>query len=165
MLDTIPPTAEPTSDTPTFAVKKPRETTTITGSILTITLPDGSVETYDAHAVHNDSAHALKMVGLRDAMRTSTDRPKTYAALQAGTFGVRAPAGPKDLDPWRMAIAHAVVEETKKSDVPLTLDQAKEKAAAVTRDQLVVAKRSPLVVKHYAKLNPTESGSVTGLLG
>ncbi len=149
MLDTV----ETETDAPAAAApRKPRETTAIDGSILTITLPDGTVETYDAHKVHNDSAHTLKMVGLRHAMSTSIDRAKTYAALQAGTFGVRAPAAAKALDVKRQAIALGLVDKTRKSDKPMSLGGAEAIARSLDRKHVEDALLDPLANKHLLRL-------------
>lgn len=58
----------------------------------------------------------------------------------------------KELDPWRLASAHAIVEHTKKLPEPVSLDAAKVKATNMSREQLAAAKTDPLVVKHWRKV-------------
>jgi hypothetical protein len=60
---------------------------------------------------------------------------------------------PKKPDTWRQAYAHALVEGTKKSDAPLTFDEATERARALDRSSLASAKLHPRVLHHYHRLN------------
>jgi len=53
---------------------------------------------------------------------------------------------------WRLASAHAKVEQTRRADVPIGLDDAKVAAKALTRVQLSDIKKHPLVVKQFAKM-------------
>ena len=139
------------------ATKAPRETSTIAGSLLTFTAPGRQAEDYDAREVHNDAAHSLKMVGLRHALSTSTDRAKTWAAIKSGTYGLRAPAAAKPLDAKRQAIANALVEHTRKTDAPVALADAEERARGMNRQQVEAEMLHPAVIKQYQKIAAPKS--------
>jgi hypothetical protein len=85
------------------------------------------------------------------------------AVMVRGELPLRKPAV-KGLDDWRMAIAHAIVEQTKKTATPVLLDAAKVQAAAVTRAQLAAAKGDPTVVKHWRRLTGAPTASVLEML-
>ena len=155
--DVETPQTEAAQSAQPAASAKVRETSTIAGSVLTFEL-NGETESYDAHEVHNDAAHHLKMAGLRHALSTSTNRAKTWEAIKGGTYGLRQPAAPKALDAKRQAIANALVEHTKKSDAPVTPADAEAKARAMDRVAVGKEMLHPLVVKHFNKINgPTSA--------
>lgn len=106
------------------------------------------------------------LAGAWALMRGSDDPAAGYARLKAADLpkprgGERA----VKLDPWRVAIAHALVEHTKKSETPLSLDAATAKAGGFNRAQLLAAKKDPVVVKHFHRLAGTSaSASVLALI-
>jgi hypothetical protein len=102
----------------------------------------------------------LALVGLDHKVRTGGRN--TYEKLKAGA--TQRPSASNELDPWRLAIAHSIVEQTKKTATPVMLDAAKVQAEAVTRENLVEAKKRPLVVKHWRKLTNLPEAGVLDLL-
>jgi hypothetical protein len=95
----------------------------------------------------------LALIGLRHVLRAGPEN--AWQNLLAGKISTREPAKPKELDPGRLAYAHALVEITKKGE-QLTLDQAKERAAKLDKAGLAEAKKHPVVAKHLAKLTGAE---------
>jgi len=119
-----------------------------------VTVQDGdSVRTHSLDGIPEPVRTHLALMGLHVATHRSIDAAETVRRMQAGQIPGRASAQPKvELSDWRLAYAHAKVEQTKKLDSPLSLDDAKAVAKALTREQLGDIKKHPLVVKHYNKL-------------
>jgi hypothetical protein len=148
-VDTDVPAISPASP-----VKAQRVRATVDSAAGMFTISDsGGVHTYSTAGLSDTVQAHLALLGLRRVVATAKDPAAAYARLQAGqTPGQRGPGKPKEMNPWRLAYAHAKVEATKRTDAPLSLDDAKAAAAALPRDKLVEIKTHPLVVKHYAKL-------------
>ncbi len=119
-----------------------------------VTVQEGdSVRTHSLDGIPEPVRTHLALMGLHVVTHRSIDAAETVRRMQAGQIPGRASAQPKaELSDWRLAYAHAKVEQTKKSDAPLNLDDAKAVAKALTREQLSAIKKNPLVVKHFAKL-------------
>lgn len=157
-----------TQTTAPASAKKELSRWVVEGSIATVTDPDGNSNSFNLAALPQSVIDHLFLVGFKLVVGRADDRTKMFKALEAGELTIRKPAGPKELklSPWRLAIAHAMVEATKKTDAPLTLDAAKEKASALTKEQVAPAKTDALVVKHFNKLNGAapNGGGLAGLL-
>lgn len=126
---------------------------------VTVFSADGeNVGLYNLSDLPADVVTGLSLKGLSNELRGGKTEAEAFASLKSGNVPVRAPKAEAGLDAWRMACAHAAVEATKKSDAPLTLEAAKEKAAAFDRAKLSAAKKDPLVVKHYARLSGSGDG-------
>jgi hypothetical protein len=143
-------TEAPSSTSPT-ETKPDRTRAEIDAGSGTLKLGD---TTYSTAGLSDTVLRYLALVGLQRAVSTAKDPAATYAKLQAGELPGRGgrPAKPKEPNPWKLAYAHAKVESTRRTDAPLTLDQAKAAAEALDREALRTMKTNPLVVKHYAKL-------------
>jgi hypothetical protein len=120
---------------------------------------DGTEQAFDLTKLPPNVVDHLSYIGFSVVVGRSKDRSATYASLVAGNITTRKPAGPKKLSNWRQAIANAFVEATKKTLVPMSIDDAKAKAADLTADQVRNLKTDAVVIKHYNKL----TGNVGGL--
>lgn len=114
--------------------------------------------TYAVSGLSPYIAEQLKLRGMALLLHRSSKPADTYAAFHAGRLTAREPKPTKGPSHWRKAVALALVEHTKKSDAPLTLDAAQARADGLSRADLAASRRDPLVVKHHAKL----SGAVNG---
>ena len=147
-FSTAPPPMPPGSRAPRRAAKLDHQA-------MTITTPDeNGASIYHVDALPEPVKRYLMMTGAWTFMRMANDPDAAFARLQSGSLPKqRGEKAPKKPNAWRLAIAHAMVEDTKKSDDPLTLDRALERARAVDRSALVKAKVHPLVIKHFHRLN------------
>ena len=93
----------------------------------------------------------LMFAGIVATLGRSDDREGDYAKLVSGDIRERKPPVVK-VDNWRLAIALAMVDFTKKMPSPMTLDAAKVKASAFDAAQVRAKKTDPKVVTHYNKL-------------
>lgn len=121
---------------------------------VTVSEPDGTeIGTFSTAGLAQAAKDHFALAGMWGYLRGQPDVAAAHKKLVEGHVPAprQASAEPK-LSDWRQAIALALVEATKKAPEPLTLDQAKAKAAAVSRDNLTKAKTDPVVVKHYNKI-------------
>ncbi len=119
-----------------------------------VTVQEGDgVRTHSLDGIPEPVRTHLALMGLHVATHRSSDAAETVRRMQAGQIPGRASAQPKaELSDWRLAYAHAKVEQTRRADAPIGLDDAKAAAKALTREQLGEIKKNPLVVKHFAKM-------------
>jgi hypothetical protein len=145
----------PPQDVPASG-RAPRRVARLDLAARTITVPDENGDsTYDVGALPVVARDWCVMQGAWNFMRVSKNPDATFARLVAGDLprqrtGEKAPKKP---DTWRLAYAHALVEGTKKTDAPLTFDEATERARALDRSSLASAKLHPRVLHHYHRLN------------
>jgi len=104
----------------------------------------------------------LALVGLDYKVRIG--KPDVFGKLKGGAIKEKKTPAIHELDPWRLAIAHSIVEQTKRTSSPVLLDAAKIQAAAVTRAKLVELKKHPAVVKQWRKLQGLTDASVLDVL-
>lgn len=131
-----------------------------------LTIHEGDkAEVVDLSALPPAVATDLMLAGAAAILQRAEDMAATVAEWHTGKVREVRAAKAKELDPWRLAYAHALVEEAKKSPEPLTLDAAKELARKLDRDGLTKVKGFPLVVKHHAKLTNAEPASLRSLVG
>lgn len=132
--------------------------------ILTMTEPNGSKSTYPLANLPAASLDHATSIGLILLLGRADNPDVAFEKLERGEFRVAAePKAPK-VNEWRLAIAHALVDATKKSDAPLTLDQAKERAAVLNVQQVGAQKTDLTVIKHYHKIRGTQPAGVMSLL-
>jgi len=138
--------------------RAPRRVAKLDYANLTITTPDeNGASTYHVDALPEPVKRWAMMQGVWTFMRMADDPDAAFARLQSGNVprprtGEKKPPKPNT---WRLAYAHALVDETKKSDNPLNLEAATEMARKLSRPALAGAKVHPLVVKYYHRLNPS----------
>lgn len=160
---------EATGTAETAPAKAPRRQARFDLAAQTVTLLNDNGEpaqVFDAKRLPaNAQAYAL-LAGMWTFIRSHEDLDAAYDRLVQGDVPMpREPKGPA-LSPWRKAIANALVEATKKTDTPLTPEQADARAATLDRVQLAKAKTDPLVVKHYQKLTGgKDSNPLLALIG
>jgi hypothetical protein len=124
---------------------------------------DAPMAVYTLAGMPRPAADHLAALGLWACLSRSENMDATYARLKAGdvpkprTKELKLPA-------WRMAIALALVDATKKAPEPLTLDAAKAKAAELPRETVAAYKLDPAVIKHYHKLQGTAPAGVAALV-
>jgi hypothetical protein len=125
---------------------------------------DGSpAGTFDAHELSQTIMNAMALDGAWAFIRGAPTPEEGWVNLKAGKlpkqrYGEKAP---RQLSLWKQATAHALVERTRKSDSPYTLETALDRVRELTRDELVKNKSHPLVVKHYHKLAGTTAQADT----
>lgn len=93
----------------------------------------------------------LALRGLANLLYVSCDRDAMYAALLAGRLTSRT-AKPREVSPWRRAIAAAMIEEAKKLGTPIAPEDALARAQAFPTAKLRECKKNLAVVKHYARI-------------
>ena len=149
-FSTAPPPMPPGSRAPRRAAKLDHQA-------MTITTPDeNGASIYHVDALPEPVKRYLMMTGAWTFMRMANDPDAAFARLQSGSLPKqRGEKAPKKPNAWRLAYAHALVDETKKSENPLTLDAATEMARKLSRPALASAKAHSLVVKHFNRLNPS----------
>jgi hypothetical protein len=127
---------------------------------------DGTEQAFDLTKLPQNVIDHTSFIGFSVILGRSKDRDATYASLVAGNITTRKPAGPKvvKLSDWRLAIASAMVDATKKAEFPLTLDAAKAKAIDLTTEQVRALKTDAGVIKHYNKAKGIVGG-LSALLG
>jgi hypothetical protein len=149
------------------ATPEPRAKSTFDLSAMTlgITWADGTSSSFDATKLPEPSKNFLLLRGMSYYLRGQAKPDEAFAELISGTVPTRREAGEaaRKPNPWRSAIAHALVEMTKKADNPLTLEAASAKADSLDRTQINDLKADPVVVKHYARLTG-KSASTSPLL-
>jgi len=139
--------------------RAPRRNAKLDHATLTITTPDeNGASTYHVDALPEPVKRWATMQGVWTFMRMSDDPDAAFARLQSGNLpkqrtGEKKPPKPNT---WRLAMAHAMVEKTRKSDSPMTLDAALDRVRATSRADLVKAKLAPLVIKHFHRLNGSD---------
>ena len=108
----------------------------------------------------------MAVFGLWMALRQADDMDAAYAKFVAGELPApRKVGGAAEINPWRQAIADALVVISARGDNKLTPEQALEHALKLTREQVASAKTDELVIKHYNKLTGATKNSVLqGLL-
>ena len=121
-------------------------------------------KTFDAKVLPGNSLMYCSLIGLTLRLRSSKDADAAYAALLTGNTPHRE-KGPKVLPLWREAAALTLVESTRKSDAPVSLEEARTKALALPKDKLAMAKLDPAVVRQYRKLTGAVLESVSELFG
>lgn len=107
----------------------------------------------------------LMLEGLRLRCLQHKDGPmEGYRQLQRGILTQRVPAKPVELDPWRRAIAQAIVSTSKRVGKPISLDDAEAATRGLNRAGLIKAKLDPEVIKFHRKLTGQERSSILDLL-
>ena len=148
-----------TEATPQLDVaKRPKTKTSFDAAkyVVTIHEPGADPVHYDLSALSADTSRQLIGKGTAAYLTQAPDgHAEAYKRLKAGEYSNRKPAAPKVMDPWRQAIAHAAVEDTKKSDTPMSIEDAKAKAAALPIDEVKKRKTHAGVLKHYHKITGT----------
>jgi hypothetical protein len=146
--------------------RAPRRVAKLDHATLTITTPDeNGASTYHVGALPEAARQWAMMQGVWTFMRMADDPDAAFARLQSGNIP-RPRSGekpPKKPNAWRLAYAHALVEETKKSENPLTIDAATETARKLSLPALKSAKVHPLVIKHFHRLNGSTAPSLASL--
>jgi len=155
-----------TTPTTTPAATKPRTTSTISGGVVTLTR-DGTETAFDMAGISSTGHAALAAHGLRVLLIGADDPAARYAELVAGKTPGRVAAAAKELDPWRLAYAHTLADESAKRDSVKTfgpggkahtpeyamlLDNAKQRSVALDKAGLAKARVIPAVAVHYARL-------------
>lgn len=152
-----PPPAPPTS--------KERVASTIAGSVVTLTRGAAAIGTFDLATLPAPVGAAIAVMGLRDYLIRADDPVAAFAGLVAGTVPGRKVAAAKELDPWRLAWAHATAEaEVRKGggkpyigknpteDFKLALDNAIQRAPGLDKDTLKAARTKSAVVAHWERI-------------
>lgn len=109
------------------------------------------------------SLEYLVALGLWTVLGRAEDMRAAYAKLEAGDVPRYQPRELK-LSNWRLAIAHALVDVTKKTPDPLTLDAAKIVAAGLPADTVRAYKVDGVVIKHYNRLQGVTPPGVAALV-
>jgi hypothetical protein len=152
---------------PVEAQAKPRNRWSFdhTTGTATVVYPSGNGDFFDFGALPEAATRHILAVGFKIVVGGADDMHEAYGRLLAGQITTRKPAapGPK-LNDWRLAIANAMVDATKKLPEPLSLDDAKNRAAALSKDQVRAAKTDTAIVKAYNKLTGAAPVSVASLL-
>lgn len=171
--DQISADATDTQTDPTAVATKTRVSSTIDGSVVTVTDADGSA-TYDLAGIPVAAYPSLAALALRDLLIRSNDRAKTYAGLVEGNVPGRKPkqekaaSAPKELSKWRQAWAHAAAEAAVRAtgakthigknptaELKMALDDAMQRAVGVDRATLAKAMKTSVVMAHYERLTGT----------
>ena len=138
------------SETETVATTKKARSEGFIDQIGRVVVRDGV--TYGLGDLPDHVVGYLALVGLDYKVRTGKD---AYAKLKGGATQKAAAA--HELDPWRLAVAHTIVEQSKKT---ISLDDAKAQAAEIDRTKLIELKKDPAVVKHWRKITGAPALSV-----
>lgn len=159
--------AEPSPVAAASATARRRSVIDTATHTITVSEPDGTeIGTFSAAGLSQAAKDHFALAGMWGYLRGQPDVAAAHKRLVEGHVPAprQASAEPK-LSDWRQAIAMALVEATKKAPEPLTLDQAKAKAAAISRDNLIKAKTDPVVVKYFNKITGKQADAgVLGLL-
>ena len=134
------------------AAKRSKRAAVYDMAAMTVTLHgEGEPLVLNALALGNDAARWAQLHGIAQHCMRSEDAQVAFGELVAGNVPEPRRTASKELDSWRMAYAHALVQETKKSPSPLTLDDAKELAGRLAREGLTKIKQNPVVVQMHHK--------------
>ena len=151
-MDYIAETAKDVTEanqTPATPAKAPRVKSNIdaTNGLLTY---DGT--TISVASIPDATLNHLALAKVRDMLNQSDDVIATIARILAGNLSARGPAKPKEMDPWRRAIANVLVKETAKSDDPWSAERALDYAESLDRSGLIKAKQRGAVAAEHDKL-------------
>ncbi len=130
------------------------------GDLLRRIRPDGGIAAvFNMSLLPFAATDYLSQMGLVAVLSRSETPNETFKGLCDGSFPRNRGAVEKKtkVSDWRLAIASALVEATKKLPEPLSLEQATAKALALPRGKLADAKKDQLVLKHYNKLHPEDN--------
>jgi hypothetical protein len=132
--------------------------------ILTMLEPNGSSSAFPFSSLPAASLDYATQLGLVHILSRADNAELAFGKLEAGDFP--QPGEPKApaLPGWRQAIAAALVDATKKHDLPLSQDAAQAKAAALDTVAVNGMKTDPAVIKFYHKLRGTAPVGVASLL-
>ena len=122
-----------------------------------------SVATFDMTTLPPLAYAHVAAFGVSVLCGRADDPAREFARRVSGAAAAAKPKAPPKVNYWRQAIALALVDATKKSESPLTLDAATISATGMTVAHVKEAKNDPKVVTHYRKLAGITS-SVAGLL-
>lgn len=158
-----------TADT-TPAPKPSRLTSEISNGVVTLSVGTNTVGTYAMSDLPDATQKALAAIGLRYILVGATDHGKAFDEMKAGKIPGRKAAASKDLEPWRLAYAHALAEETAKRDgikvympggrnptqeFAVLLDNSKQRAVSLDKSGLAKIKVIPAVVAHWVRITGT----------
>ena len=146
--------AEPDTEAAPTVAKAPRGRVTIDLDSSTATYSiDGQPDVFaglDTFPPQSVTWLALSSLG----RLLSADATSVIADLRNGRTPMRGPGKPKVPPVLHQAIALALVDLTRKTDAPMTIEAATAKVAAMTRQDRDKYESHPLVNKHLVKLRP-----------
>jgi hypothetical protein len=117
---------------------------------------------YETNALPEKTKTFLALDGLRKRLISADNREQAFRDLLGGKIPTKTPAAAK-ISPWHQAIAAALVEDTKKSAEPLTIESAMAEVRNMDRATQIAARQEPTVVKHYRRLTG-KKGSLIDLV-
>ena len=141
-------------------VKAPRVSSSITDDgKITLSL-DGVTKTFDVSELPAAIITTLAAREARNLLIRAGEWLPEWTKLLEGQVPTKGSAGPKELDPWRLAYAHALADSTAKEkgikakspEFATLLDESKQRAAVLDRAGLVKAKKIAAVVVHHARI-------------
>lgn len=134
---------------------------------VTVTEPEVADVVYGYADLPESVKNHLALHGLWMYLRAAESPAGAFAELLKGVVVAAKVAGEKvaELSPWKLAVAHAFVEITKKLPTPMTLETATEKAGLLDRAQLAKLRMDPVVIKQHTKLFPAAPGEPSALAG
>lgn len=142
--------------------RAPRRTAKRDANAMTISAfnADGSpAGTFDARELPSPVFSAMALEGAWAFMRAAENPEIGWQNLKVGKLPKQrnGEKAPKKVSLWRQAVAHALVEKTRKTDSPYTLETALDRTRMMTREDLIPNKSHPLVVKHFHRLSGTST--------
>ena len=98
----------------------------------------------------------ITFLGLTILLARYEDMGAAFDRLVAGEVPARKAKAVK-VDTWRLAIAQALVEVMKKAGRPISIDDAKARAASMSASAVAMRKTDVNVVREYNKITKKTS--------
>ena len=137
-----------------------KSTLDLVAKTLTITEADGVTSTtYEVASLPANVQTWLMLNKLGDVIRAGG----SYEGLAKGELPTRTVGKPEAINPWRQALANALVDLTKKTPAPMSAADALAKSLSLTTAEVHGYKTDVSVVRHYNNIMGKVSVSLGSL--
>lgn len=131
--------------------------------VLEVTHPDNTVQKFDISLIPDAVLLQMQFLGIWTFIRSSDDLAGNFDKLVKGELPETAEKTEK-LSPWKLAAAHALVDETKDTENPMTLEQAIPFVRNMDRKAIEIARKNPAVVHFHGQLTKKPDAPEVSLL-